>query len=439
MGALFLASSLAFGNGKGDGGKPGGAGTPWVLTPFPSDPAAGIGQGGALPKASRIAFCSGFAGAADEPAVKRLEGCWIVAGEQGLHAFSPVGEAVALNGPPVVAGAPDCRAVAVLPPAAGPASADAPRLACSVSRPGAGPDGASLADQVFLLGPDGTWRELALGNAGAREHRRRVSDLALDRDGQVYVAFGDGRDILRIDLAGSVIRHAHVPGDPGAGTGEAGEDPGPAGILAMVLDPETGDLLVADRAGIRRVTASGVITGVFERRRFEACHLALHGSRLLIADPLRGRLHALDLDSGHRMTLLGRTGAKESKPDPVGPLAATPSGGWLLAVGKGYSTFALPRPSRPKPPAAPAKSEPTATPPASGGPAPGSTAQTPRQRALAHFREAQLQVRNHKKRQRELRRRTPPATASSWPGTRCSKPPTTSTGSARSRFAGRPT
>jgi hypothetical protein len=61
--------------------------------------------------------------------------------------------------------------------------------------------------RIFGLGADGSPRELAAGSFG----ERTVQDLAMDREGGVFVAFSDDREVWKIDPAGTAARHARIP------------------------------------------------------------------------------------------------------------------------------------------------------------------------------------------------------------------------------------
>jgi hypothetical protein len=136
---------------------------------------------------------------------------------------------------------------------------------------------------------DGTRTEPA---SGALEGRGPVTGLALDRDGSLFVVFGSSREILRIDLAGSVIEHAWFPEPTEIG----------AGLLGMAFDPVNRDLLVSDGACIRRITATGMVTAPLTDAGPVPAHLAVHGRLLLMLDAERGELQALHLENGHRKT-----------------------------------------------------------------------------------------------------------------------------------------
>jgi hypothetical protein len=397
---------------------------------FPAAPAARIAHGGA-------AFAE-----AREPALRRLADCWIVAGAWGIRALSATGKEVPVPGIPESDPEPGCQALAVLPPGEGPWAPDAPRLVYS------------RRARIFALGPDGAHREWAPGWHGEAQGRRTVRDLALDRDGNVFVACREDRDILRIDLAGNVLLHARLPAAGGAGGGA-----GDAGILAMVLDPASGDLWAGDAAGLWRITADG--SAALEREAgsgwsFHPCHLALGGRHLVLADPVRRRVLDFNLEHRRWTTLLGPAEGAGTRfgplqgPDPglpadacaalgaAGALAIGPGGWCLMAVERGLASFALP--GAPVPAVAgPAEAGPASGPPApapvaagppswapgpglpeTGPQAPGAKPQVPRrnpqgapphpagtarQRALAHFRWFQLGIRNHKKQLRAQGRR----------------------------------
>jgi|GEM_PF-1858483 hypothetical protein len=340
--------------------------------------------------ASRIAYLGDAFAEARDPALRRLERCWIVAGARGIWALSPGGEEIPVPGIPGPEPGQVCQAVAVLPPGEGPCALDAPRLVYG------------RCSRIFALGLDGAHREWAPGWAGDAPGRRTVRDLALDRDGNVFVACFENRDILRIDLAGNVILHARLPAVP------EGEAAG-AGILAMVLDPASGDLLAGDAAGIWRVTCDGIAAPVLEAgpgHPFRPCHLALRGQDLVIADPHRREVLGFNLAFRQMTTLLGPAEGPGTRFGPirilnpglpagacaalggVGPLAVNPEGGCLLAVERGFAGFELPEAA--KAPADPGRQR--------QGP-------TARQKALAHFRWFQLGIRNHKKQLRAEGRR----------------------------------
>ena len=296
-----------------------------ALSWFLGDPAA-PGEGASGPLSSRIAFCDAAFEDAQEPAVRRLHRCWIVAGARGLQAFSLAGEQVPLPECLQLAPGQVVHALAAMPSGVGLIPVDAPRLVVAVSK---GTPGA--ATRIIALGCGGVLREWSLAEPG--EARRTVRGLALDRDGSVFVGFMDDRDILRLDLAGNAFLHARLPDsappEPGGG--------GP-GLLAMVLDAATGDLIVGDGAGLHRVDFRGLVTPVLPAQTV-GCpgHLALRGRDLVIADALRPVLHRLHLDTLRRVTILGEAEGH----GPAGALAITPEGWCLLAVGQGYATLAL--------------------------------------------------------------------------------------------------
>jgi len=82
--------------------------------------------------------------------------------------------------------------------------------------------------------------------------RCTVRDLVLDPEGNVHVAYSGDRGIWRIDPAGNLTLHALIP--------EAGDDPAGGEILAMTLDPDTGDLHVRDTSALWRVTPAGEVS-----------------------------------------------------------------------------------------------------------------------------------------------------------------------------------
>jgi len=329
------------------------------LARFPADSAA------TLPPVVQIASCSaGFAEAADGD-LRRLYRGWLLAGDQGLLGVAADGTVVAQLAP----GLP-CRAVATLPRGPRPTPAEAFRLAYWTT------------GGLFAVGSDGTHRELA---AGALDGRGPVTALALDWDGNLFVAFGASREILRIAPDGGVSQHAFIPDPPEAG----------AGLLAMALDPVSGDLLVNDGVVLRRVTATGTVAEDLAEGPGLPSHLAVHGRTLVMVDPARGELQALDLEHGGATTLLGGT------PRLAGPVAVNPQGCCLVALEDGLATGMLPRVPGPS-----SKSGTPGAPVRRAAKPPGRTdwSGSPRQAALAHFRTRQAEVRAYKKRQRELRR-----------------------------------
>jgi hypothetical protein len=374
------------------------------------------------PQAARISFCQDAFREAQDPDLRRLDGCWIVAGAQGIQAFSRAGVAVPVPAQLALDPGEHGVAVAVVPPGEGPVPGPAPRLAYAVSRPGA-----ACADRVFALDLDGSRRELPLGGAGEADPPRRVRDLALDRDGHVFVALGDRRDILRIDLAGNAILHARLPEAAAQGDPEARSE----GILAMARDPRTGSLYVAEPSCLWKVTVRGLAAPVPAAAPARPRHLAVHGRRLLMVDPDRREILTLHLKKRRLATLLGpdcgRTRFGPIHPyapalpaaacaalGGAGPVAVTADGCCLVAVEQGFGTFTLPEArvsgaSRPGP--APAAAVPAAARAAAGREAaPRPTAQMAQARKrgptrrdkLERWRAVQLAVRMHKRRLREL-------------------------------------
>jgi hypothetical protein len=350
------------------------------------------------PRAARICFCQDAFRDAQEPGLRRLDGCWVMAGARGIQAFSRAGEAVPVPGLPRLDPEQPCVAVVALPAGEGQVPVSAPRLACAVSAPG--------ADRIFALELDGSWRELPLGGTGAADAPRTVRDLALDRDGNVFVALGDRRDILRIDLAGNVILHARLPEGVARSDGKADC----AGVLAMVRDPRSGHLYVAEPSCLWKVTSRGLVIPVPVDVPANPRHLAVHGRKLLIADPHRRELWTLHLKRKRLATLLGQAGDEDgagTRFGPIqryapalpaascaalggaGPVAAAADGCCLLEVEQGFATFTLPEA------------------PASGASRPAAAARAQkqgptRQEKLERWRAGQLELRNHKKHLREL-------------------------------------
>jgi len=334
------------------------------LLPFP---------GGAAP-ACKIAFCDGAFGDAPE-ALRRLDRCWIVAGPEGLRAFALDGEPVPL---PLPAPAGACRAVAALPAGEGPCPPGAPRLVYGLD----GEEGG----RIFALGADGAPRELAVGASGGRP----VRDLALDREGRVFVAFGGDRAVWRIGAGGAAALHARIPG------------PDDAGLLSLALDPAAGDLYAGDARGVWRVTPAGTVARVLKagrRLRISACHLALRGGELLILDTGRQELRALHLESGRVAAVLGGASGparfgpvRRFNPDlpaeqcaalgGCGPLALAGEDLCMLVLGETLATLDLP----------------------AGELAAPETTRSARQKSLEHFRKLQSEIRARKRRDREARR-----------------------------------
>ncbi len=357
----------------------------------------------------RIAFaCGGFAQV--DAALGRLDRCWILAGAEGLRAYGLAGEAVpvpeGLQPPPGHA----VRALAVLPP--GPCAAGAPRLVYAAAK-----EDPETQTRIFVLGADGVLREWAPGWAEQATTGRTVRDLALDQDGRVLVAFADGRDILRVEWDGTPVPYARLPEQA---------DPGVAGVLAMVLDPVTGDLYVGDGSGVHRIAPSGASNPVLGPGAAgpawsgSPSAMALCGRELLLVDTDRRTLHAFHLDRRELAGLLAPAdspGPDRTRFGPLrrfqpslpaaacsalgeaGALAATPEGRCLLAVGHGLATLTLPG-ERPAPAVPPAAARRPVHPPPDPVPAKPIT----RQEKLEHFRAVQAEIRTLKKQARLVRR-----------------------------------
>jgi len=338
-------------------------------------------------------------GAQAMEALGQLEGCWITAGARGLQAVSPGGQAVPVPDLPQPGPGQRCTAVAAMPPGQGPCPGSAPRLVAAMAGGGSA--------RIVALGLDGARWEWPL------DGRSAVRDLALDRDGATYAVFEDDRDVLRIDLAGNRILHARVPEGPTGAPASRAPDL-PAGLLAMVRDPGTGNLYVGDRFGIHRVAPDGAVLPLLaadapEHRPPGApegpippltpCHLALNGRVLLIGDPYRGERFALHLDSG-------KLGAI---PSAAGPLSVSPGGLCLQAGPDGLLTLAPAAlgggvaPAEPPSVGPPAPASPWSIdlpPPARSG-APGPGGRSARRLNLERARAIQDLTRNYK---RDLRR-----------------------------------
>jgi hypothetical protein len=392
-----------------------GAFTP-SLSRFHGDPEASAGGQAHLPRASKVCFCEdAFAGGPE--AQRRLNRGWIVAGAHGLQAFSAGGEALLVPGAPRPGAGRICRAVAVLPPGADPDPA-APRLVYSESKPdpfGTGLDG-DEDTRIFALALDGTRRELDLGEPLTLGGPRTVRDLALDREGNVFVALSGGRGIWKITPAGAVGLHALIPEPDTPGPGEGGGVL-PDGLRALALDPATGRLYAGDGLGVHRVDPDGAMTAIYAPEQGESirpCHLAVHGGELLIIDTHRPGIQALHLESRKLTTLLGSAGKRggattrlgpihrlnpDLAPDScaalgaVGSLASNQEGLCLLGAGGGLAMLDLPRGAIT---GAPEPEEGEALPPRSAG----APALSNRQANLERSRSIQLRNRLHKKEQR---------------------------------------
>jgi hypothetical protein len=160
-----------------------------------------------------------------------LKGCRVVASESWILAIDPAGEAVPVPGIPQPAPGRVCRAVAVLPPGGGPCADGTPRLVYSESMAESSASGTDGDEdtRIFALGGDGVRRELDLGPAGGDQ--RTVRDLALDREGNVFVFFCGDPGTWRIDLAGNVTRD--IPVSQGGG-----DDGLPGAIPSITQAPE---------------------------------------------------------------------------------------------------------------------------------------------------------------------------------------------------------
>jgi hypothetical protein len=126
---------------------------------------------------------------------------------------------------------------------------------------------AGALGQAWATPPDGTdqgdgdARIFARARPSGPERPETAPGPALDHEGNVYVADRGERDIRKIDLAGHATLHARLPERTGPSPREEDEGP-PDGILAMTLDPATGELQAEDRSGLWRVSASGEVTAV---------------------------------------------------------------------------------------------------------------------------------------------------------------------------------
>jgi hypothetical protein len=251
--------------------------------------------------------------------------------------------------------------VAVLPPGAVPDPC-APRLVYSESRPdpfGTGPDG-DEETRIYALALDGTRRELALGEAGMLGGARTVRDLALDAEGNVFVALSGGRGIWKITPAGAVGLHALIP-EPA--TPPPGEGDPPDGLRTLALDPTTGNLYAGDGLGVHRVNPDGAMAAVYPPGRGRAirpCQLALHGRELLILDTRLPEIQVLHLETRKLTRLVGSAGKGPTRLGPIqrlnpalerdscaalgaaGALASNQEGLCLMGAGSGLALLDLP-------------------------------------------------------------------------------------------------
>ena len=175
-----------------------------------------------------------------------------------------------------------------------------------------GPDGSvyvgdQLSHTIQVFGPDGSFRrELGAAGTGPGE-LTAVGAVAVAPDGSVYVADGTDR-IHRYAADGSLLSSW---GSSGSGTGEfhfgagGGNDSGAGGGIALGPD---GSVYVADTRNdrIQRFAAdgTGAVVIVPPGRLARPQGLAVHGSRLIVADDIHHRLAIFDT-GGRLITTVG--------------------------------------------------------------------------------------------------------------------------------------
>jgi len=209
----------------------------------------------------------------------------------------------------------------------------------------------AYACRVYALEPGGGRRLLAGGpGAGYQDGPAAqalfgtIGDLALDRDGNVYLLDRGNLVVRKLSVDGQVTTVAgHRPaGSPefkdGRGVDAAFQDP-----TALALDPRTGDLFVSDANAIRRITPSGDVTtllgagaGPGQAGGFElpsddpfaqvpagvnCLHhpegLALQGRNLFIADRDNCAVRVYDLDLGTLHTVAGHPFEQHTRRGPL--------------------------------------------------------------------------------------------------------------------------
>ena len=180
------------------------------------------------------------------------------------------------------------------------------------------------ASQVYALAPDGSRRLLA----GAHDFGG-IADLALDREGNVFVLDRGNRQVFRISPSGEA---APVAGD-------AFVQP-----MGMALDALTGDLYVSDFDAIHRIRPDGEVRrvlgageahgtlGALEPRPHDpaprvpsdavnglhrAGGLTVKGRNLFIADTGACAVRVLDLDTGTLHTLAGSPAEIRTRRGPI--------------------------------------------------------------------------------------------------------------------------
>ena len=185
----------------------------------------------------------------------------------------------------------------------------------------------------------------------------KPSGVAVDRDGNLYIAEAGGHRIRRIDFRTRALTTVAGSGRPGYGsdgllaTQTALDEPG-----AMAIDG-SGNLYVAQSRlhRVRRIDAqTGVITSIAgtgepgsrgdgqlaaAAQLFSPSGLACRDSKLVIADRGNRRIRRVDLQSGLIDTIAGGNGkgARVFR-DPIG-LAIAPSGEIFVADAEGHRIF----------------------------------------------------------------------------------------------------
>ena len=319
-----------------------------------------------------------------DPDLGPLDRHWLVADERGIHAISMTGEAAAAPWLPKASGEGEAYgSIAVRPH--GCRVREAPLVVYAVCR--RGPRGGfEYRSELWAAGPGALPRRLEIGDAALI----KWAPLAMDMAGNVYFTDWDRHEIRRLDpdgnvtvLAGSMGVAGHLPQD---GTGRAASF---NELNAMVLEPATGDLYVADLGCVRKVDPAGVVTTpltwwidlefrkpgtgpvVKDTVRVEAPGLglprgmALHGRDLFLYDHSRNNLFAFNLDARRAVTVVPgeRVMFRPTRFGPIrlfhpgtaaaeaatlgrlqapGPLAFTPEGMCVLGMGSGLIQLDLP-------------------------------------------------------------------------------------------------
>ncbi len=181
------------------------------------------------------------------------------------------------------------------------------------------------ASQVYALEPDGSRRLLA----GTHEFGG-IADLAMDREGAVFVLDRGNRRVDRISPQGEVSPVA----------GDAFVQP-----MGLALDPQTGELYVSDFDAVYRIRPDGDVRRVLRTGEahgslgaleppvhdpapripsdavnglYRAGGLTVKGRNLYIADTGACAVRVLDLDTGTLHTLAGSSGETRTRRGPIG-------------------------------------------------------------------------------------------------------------------------